>query len=145
MGGGGSGGEVTRIDLTQLTAAAEERLRQISTQGAKILLACERVDRRALDVQLNGSTALKDERITVCDSSAAETALQSVKNCSVVVAFTAEAIDTQFLNSIAEAALTSKKQGIHVRGREGAVIPSKVLAYRWASMTWGELEQILSS
>ncbi|MBZ0262269.1 MAG: hypothetical protein K8F90_16915 [Hyphomicrobiales bacterium] len=144
MGGGGSGG-FSRIDLTELSAAANDRLRKLAETGTRILFVSETDDRKLLDKSLQASKVFDMSKISVHDSSNPAGATEALQSSSVVIGFTSSTAKEDFLNAIAEAATRTKKQGIHVGVGESAIIPSKMKAYRWPSMTWKELEKIFAA
>lgn len=141
MGGSGGGGP-TSIDLSKLTKAAEDRLRQLAQTGTRILFACEKEDRKALDSHLARSKVFQAKNITTVDLNNQAGALEAVDNCSVVIVFTDGAAKADFLDKVVETALAKKKQGIHVKSNDKSLIPSKALAYRWPSLDWEKLEEM---
>jgi hypothetical protein len=141
--GGGSGG-VSRIDLSKLTGAAEQRLRQLAQAGTHILFACEVGDRKALDSHLKRSKVFDSKKYDVIDSSKGKAYEPLVDKSSVVVVFTDDAQQTAFLDDIVERALQKKKQGVHAKTKEAAQIPVKATAYRWPSLLWEKFEEMFS-
>jgi hypothetical protein len=139
MGGSGGGGP-TSIDLSKLTQAAEERLKQLAKTRTKILFACEKEDRKALDSHLARSKVFSPKDITVVDSGQKTEALNAIDGCSIIIVFTDSVQKADFLDQIIESSLVKKKQGIHVKAKDKSLIPSKALAYRWPSLDWEKLE-----
>jgi hypothetical protein len=140
---GGSGGStVSQIDLSKLTAAAEERLKQLAKSGARLLFACETVDRKSLESHLSRSKVFNKGKIAVFDASEEATAQGEIEKCSSIIIFTDATKTAGFLDKIVETALAKKKQGIHARGQKDALIPSKAMAYRWPSLEWDKLEEM---
>jgi transposase-like protein len=78
------------------------------------------------------------------DSSKAGDTAEKISAATVVIAFTNTAAKFVFLDSLAEQCLRLAKQGIHVRATANSLIPSKVTAYRWSSLTWDRLEEVFS-
>jgi predicted RNA-binding protein with PIN domain len=138
--GGSSGGGLSSIDLSKLTKVAEDRLRQLAQTGTRILFACEKEDRKALDSHISRSKVFDKKNIAIFDSTQSAEALREIDKCSVVVVFTDVAQTTDFLNQVAEASLQKKKQGIHAKAHDKSSIPSKVMAYRWPSLDWDKVE-----
>lgn len=143
MGGGGST-TISKIDLSQLTKAAEERLKQLSTAKGGILFACEEMDLKALNSHLARSAVFKAARHSVASGGKPDLALSQIASHAVVVFFTSDATSTDFLNSIADETLLKQKQGIHARAKPNSIIPSKVMAYRWPSLLWEEVEALFA-
>ena len=143
MGGGGSS-TVSRIDLSQLTKAAEERLKKLSAATGGILFACEASDLKTLTSHLQRSEVFKKSKYSVVSSDKPDSVTSQIARHSIVVAFTADASTSDFLNSIAEETLRQKKQGIHARAAPKSMIPAKVMAYRWPSLLWSEVEALFS-
>jgi hypothetical protein len=139
MGGGGSGGSY-QIDLSKLTAAAGERIREIVEKGVKVLFVCEAEDLKSLKSHLARSTVFNVEDYSILESSNADDFRQKLDSYSVVVAFTNEARKFDFLDSVADIVLGKKKQGIHVKATPAASIPPKISGYRWPSLSWDKLE-----
>jgi hypothetical protein len=139
---GGGSGSVSRIDLSKLTGAAEQRLRQLAQAGTQILFACEVEDRKALDSHLMRSKVFDPKKFDVIDSSRGSAYEPLVDKCSVVVAFTNDVQKTGFLDDIVERALQKKKQGVHAKTKEASQIPVKAMAYRWPSLLWEKFEEM---
>lgn len=140
MGGGSSG--VSRIDLSKLTGAAEQRLRQLAQAGTHILFACEIEDRRALDSHLKRSKVFDPKKYDVTDSSRGNGYAPLLDRSSVVVVFTDDVQQTAFLDDVVEHALQKKKQGVHAKTKEASIIPVKATAYRWPSLLWENFEEM---
>jgi hypothetical protein len=140
MGGGGGGDGPSQIDLSRLAQAAEERLKQLVKTGTKLLFACEKEDRRALDSHLARSKVFKAKDVSVVDSAEKTAGLEAVDKHSVVVVFTDDVKKADFLDQIVETSLAKKRQGIHVKAKDKSLIPSKAMAYRWPSIDWEKLE-----
>ena len=138
--GGSSGGGLSSIDLSKLTKIAEERLKQLAQSGTRILFACEKEDRKSLDSHLLRSKVFNKGKIAIFDASQEKAALAEIDNCSIIVAFTDAVQKAPFLDKIIEASLSKKKQGIHVKSKSNALIPSKATAYRWPSLDWEAFE-----
>jgi hypothetical protein len=141
MGGSGSEG-FSRSDMERLQKAAEERLRALASQSTLVLFACEVGDRRSLDSHLARSTVFEAQRLIVVDGTQENEAEQALDKSSFLILFTNTATETRFLSGLADKALLKKRAGLHVKANPDAVIPSKVMAYRWRSVTWQELETI---
>jgi hypothetical protein len=140
--GGSSGGGLSSIDLSKLTQAADERLKQLAQTGTRILFACEKEDRKSLDSHLARSKVFDPKKYDVFDSSSEAAALEEIAKCSIVVVFTDSVDKASFLDRVAEASLAKKKQGIHAKAKDNSLIPSKVMAYRWPSLDWKKVEEI---
>jgi hypothetical protein len=139
--GGGSGG-ISSIDLSKLTSAAEERLKQLAQAGTHILFACEAADRKALDSHLARSTIFDGKKCDVTDGSAGEAYKGLMVKSSIVIAFTDGTRNTEFLDQIIELAFQAKKQGIHAKANDNSKIPAKASAYRWPSLLWDKVEKM---
>ena len=144
MGGSGGGG-FSAADRSMLSDAANARLRELVDNSTKILFACEEIDRVTLDDRLGRSKVLPKERCTVVDASeGVDVAASSLDGASVLVTFTDAAEEAEFLNKVIDQGLLRKRRGLHVRNAGEAIIPSKVTAYRWPSMSWNEMEELFS-
>jgi hypothetical protein len=93
----------------------------------RILFACEKEDRKALDSHLARSKVFQPKDITVVDSNDKPGALKAVDDCSVVIAFTDAALKADFLDQVVETALAKKKQGIHVKSKDKSLILSMAI------------------
>jgi hypothetical protein len=137
--GGSSGSSFSSSDMAKLQAAAEERLRAIASKSSKILFACEQTDRGSLDALLARTPIFSGTRALVVDASQAGSLDKELDQAPLVVVFTDKSTQTTFLDKVTDAALLRKLAGVHVQAKPGALIPSKVTAYRWRSMSWNEL------
>ena len=142
--GGGSGG-LSSIDLSKLTDAAEQRLRQLAQAGTHILFACELEDHKALTSHLVRSKVFDPKKYDVTDASEGKTYDALVDKSSIVVVFTDNAKNTTFLDEVVESAFQKKKQGIHAKSKQGCQIPAKATAYRWPSLLWEKLEEMFTA
>jgi hypothetical protein len=140
MGGGSSG--VSGVDLSKLTGAAEQRLRQLAQAGTHILFASEEEDRKSLDSHLKRSKVFDSKKYDVTDSSKGDDYMRLLDKSSVVVVFTDNTQQTAFLDDVIEQALGKRKQGIHAKTKETARIPVKATAYRWPSLVWEKFEEM---
>jgi hypothetical protein len=131
-----------RLIFTKLTRAAEDRLKQLAQTGTRIVFACEKQDRKALDSHLKRSRVFNSKDFDVADSNDSDGAFKAIDSCSVVVVFTDTAQKADFLDRVVETALNKKKQGIHAKSTDKALIPSKAMAYRWPSLEWEKLEEM---
>jgi hypothetical protein len=61
-----------------------------------------------------------------------------------LVVFTDQTKGTLFVDSVIDKALANKIIGVHVKATPRSLVPSKIGAYRWRSITWQELEAIFS-
>src|ERR1700751_1652559 len=122
MGGSGGGGP-TSIDLSKLTKAAEDRLRQLAQTRTRILFACEKEDRKALDSHLARSKVFQPTDITVIDADDKAHTVKAVHYSSVFIVFTDAVQKADFLDQVVETALAEKKQGIHVKSKDKSLIP----------------------
>ena len=68
--------------------------------------------------------------------------LQPWRRRRFFVLFTNDTKTSKFFDGVMDPALQQKKSGVHVKGQPSALIPSKVTAYRWRSITWDELEAL---
>lgn len=143
MGGGGGGS--SGLDLSKLTQAAEDRLKQLAETGTRLMFACEGVDRKALDSHLARSKVFNRSKISIFDSKQRAAALDEIEKVNVVIVFTADATSSPFLDQIVEASLGKKRQGIHAKATEDSLIPTKATAYRWPSLTWDRLEKMFAA
>jgi hypothetical protein len=142
--GGSSGGGLSQIDLSKLTKAADDRLKQLAQSGTRILFVCESEDRKILDSHLARSKVFDRKKISVFDSTQGTAALAEIEKCSIVVVFTASTQKAGFLDQIVEACLSAKRQGILVKARDDSLVPSKAMAYRWPSLSWEKLEEMFT-
>jgi hypothetical protein len=143
--GGGSGGGFSSSEAEQVEKAAEARLKAIASRSTRILFICEEEDRRSLDSHLARSTAFEKERVTVVDNTKT-TAVDAVLDATTfLVAFTNETKAAPFIDGVIDKALVKKISGVHVKAQPRSLVPSKVGAYRWRSLTWQELEAIFSA
>lgn len=143
MGGSGGGGGFSSSDMAKLQEAADARLKSVASQSTKILFACEKEDRKALEARLAKSAVFKaKDRVVVIDSSQAGSEDKALAGSTFLCLFTDAAKTTKFLDVVIDKALAAKLSGVHVQANPSAVIPSKVTAYRWRSISWNELEAI---
>jgi hypothetical protein len=142
---GGSSGGLSNIDLSKLTKVAEDRLRDLAKSGTRILFACEKADRKALDSHLKRSDVFDSKKSSVFDSGEESKAMAGVDTASVIIVFTDEAKDCSFLDRVVESALKKKKQGIHAKAQNTSLIPSRATAYRWPSLDWAKLEEMFKA
>lgn len=140
---GGHNRDDTGPSLGKLTQAAENRLKELSKQGTRILFACEIVDRKALDSHISASKVFKD-KVSVFDAAAKDSALKNIDSSSVIIVFTDHADKADFLDEIVSAAAKAKKQGIHGKSMGTSLIPTMVSARRWSSLQWVELERMFA-
>jgi hypothetical protein len=141
MGGGGGGG-FSQSDADQVQKAAEARLKAIASKSTKVLFICEAIDKKSLESHLARSKAFPKERIEVIDSSQANKVDAALDAVTFVVAFTEEAKSASFIDSVVDKVLIKKIYGVHVKAQPKSLVPSKISAYRWRSITWDELEAI---
>ena len=91
------------------------------------------------------STVFKKERVTVIDSAQPKAVDAVLDSTTFLVAFTNETKAAPFIDAVIDKALEKKISGVHVKAQPRSLVPSKVGAYRWRSLTWPELEAIFSS
>jgi PleD family two-component response regulator len=144
MGGSGSGGGFSSSDMTNMQAAAEARLKAIASKSTKILFVCEKTDKQSLEAHLKKSTSFPKSRFAVLDASQASKVDALLENATFLVGFTDKTSAATFIDSVIEKALPKKMSGVHVKAHPKSLVPSKVGAYRWRSITWKELEAIFS-
>jgi hypothetical protein len=142
MGGGGGGSGISSSDMSKLQQAADERLRSLASNSSKVLFVCEEIDRSSLEAHIVDSHVFRKDRISLLDSSRAGDADGLIESSTFLVVFTDAATNTRFLDAVIDKALVKKMGSVHVKSRARSVIPSKVTAYRWRSITWAELEEI---
>jgi hypothetical protein len=140
MGGHGNNNDFSSDDMDRLRKIAEERLEALLAQSTKVLFACEQGDRRSLDSHLSRSTVIHKDKIIVIDSSEGERVDAALKEASMLVLFTNETRTTDFLDKLIDPMLAQQKNGFHVKAHDAAMLPSKVVAYRWRSVSWETLE-----
>jgi hypothetical protein len=145
MGGGGGGGGFSQSDAEQVQKAAEDRLKAIASQSTKVLFVCEAVDKKSLETLLAQSKVFSNNRFIVVDSSQANTIDAALVNATFLVAFTDQTKATPFIDSAIDKAIAKRISGVHAKAQANSVVPSKVSAYRWRSVTWKELEAIFTS
>jgi hypothetical protein len=142
MGGSGGGGGFSSSDMQKIQEAAEARLRALASNSTKVLFICEDGDKNSLDVHLAKSTVFKKGRFVVIEASQAAE-LDAVLDATTFVVFYTEAVKAApFIDIVIDKATAKKIGGVHVKGNSGAIIPSKITAYRMRSITWRELEAI---
>lgn len=142
--GGDGGSNISSVDLSKLTGAAEERLRQLAQSGTHILFVCETEDRKALESHLKRSKVFDPKKYTILDASTGKVFEDHLGKTSVVIAFTDEARKTQYLDGVIETVFQSKKQGLHAKAKDISHIPSKASAYRWPSLIWSKVEEMFA-
>jgi hypothetical protein len=91
------------------------------------------------------STVFKKERVTVIDSAQPKAVDAVLDSTTFLVPFTNETKAAPFIDAVIDKALEKKISGVHVKAQPRSLVPSKVGAYRWRSLTWPELEAIFSS
>jgi hypothetical protein len=144
MGGGGGGG-FSNDDASKVQEAAEARLRAIASKSTKVLFVCEESDRKSLDSLLGSSTVFPGDRTTIIDGRQASQVDATLDSATFLVVFTDQTKSTPFVDTAIEKATTKKISGVHVKAKPSSLVPSKVSAYRWRSLTWEELEAIFSA
>jgi hypothetical protein len=142
MGGSGGGGSFSSSDMAKMEQAAEARLKALASKSTKVLFVCEQVDRKALDSLLAQSRVFTTARAAVIDGSESQHIDAALDGTSFLVAFTSAAKGSPFIDAAIDKAFAKKIPGVHVKGLAKPLIPSKVTAYRWRSITWAELEAI---
>ena len=145
MGGGGGGGGFSSGDATKVQEAAEARLKAIASKSTKVLFVCEETDRKSLESHLARSKAFPKNRTAVIDSSQANKVDAALDSTTFLVVFTNEAKATPFVDSVIDKGLKAKISGVHVKAQPKSLVPSKIGAYRWRSITWEELEAIFGA
>lgn len=143
--GGGSGGGFSSSEAEQVEKRAEARLKVIASESTKVLFVCEEEDRKSLDSHLARSAVFTTERVTVVDSRRPAAIDAVIDSSTFLVAFTNEAKAASFIDGVIDKALAKKISGVHVKAQPRSLVPSKVGAYRWRSLTWQELEAIFSA
>ena len=143
MGGGSSGsGGITDARMAELAAAATKRLQELISTSSHLLFACEPADRKSLDARLKKSTTLQKKKYSIVENvTEAEPAL---KKSTFTVVYTEATTTTKFLDWVVDQTIVAKKAGVHVKGKNDALVPSKVSAMRWHSIGWNELESFFS-
>jgi hypothetical protein len=144
MGGGGGGGGFSSSEAEQVEKAAAARLKALASKSTKVLFVCQQEDRKSLDSHLARSTVLINDRISIIDSTQAKAVDTALEGATFLVAFTNEAKAASFIDSVIDKALTKKISGVHVKAPPKSLVPSKIGAYRWRSITWEELEAFFS-
>jgi PleD family two-component response regulator len=145
MGGGGGGGGFSSSDMAKMQEAAEARLRAIASKSTKILFVCENIDKQSLESHVAQSKAFPKNRTTVLDATQATKVDAQLESATFLVVFTDQTKSTAFIDSVIDKALLKKMSGVHVKAQAKSLVPSKVTAYRWRSITWKELEAIFSA
>jgi hypothetical protein len=145
MGGGSGGGGFSSSDMAKVQEAAEARLKAIASKSTKVLFVCEAIDKKSLESHLARSKVFPNDRTVVIGSAEANTVDTALDNTTFLVVFTNQTKSTAFIDSVIDKALTKKTSGLHVKAQPTSLIPSKVSAYRWRSLTWEELEAIFRS
>jgi hypothetical protein len=143
MGGGGGG--LSTEDASKVQEAAEARLRAIASKSTKVLFVCEESDRKSLDSFLERSTVFPRNRTAIIDGSQASLVDAALDSVTFLVVFSDQAQSTPFVDTAIDMALRKKISGVHVKAQPKALVPSKISAYRWRSLTWEELEAIFSA
>jgi hypothetical protein len=142
MGGGGGGSGISSSDMSKLQQAADERLRILASNSTRVLFVCEATDRASLDAHIAASEVFRSDRLAVLDGNQSSAADGLIESSTFLVVFTDTATNTRFLDAVIDKALVRKMGSVHVKSHPKSVIPSKVTAYRWRSITWAELEEI---
>jgi hypothetical protein len=144
MGGSGGGSPgISSSSISDILAAAEERLRQIAAEASHVLFGVEPGDRSSLDGLLAG---VDPKGMSFRVISSAQVPIDNdVLWANWVVVFTDNAQSTDFLDHVVEAAIRAKKAGVHVRASPSAKIPSRVTAYRWRSISWADFLALLAT
>jgi hypothetical protein len=128
--------------MSKMQEAAEARLKALASGSTKVLFICEQADRRSLDSHLARSQVFTASRIVVVDSGQPEQIDGALSGATFLVAFTNTATIATFIDSALDKALLKRIGVLHVQAHDKALIPSKVTAYRWRSVTWDQLEAI---
>lgn len=144
MGGGGGGGGFTSSDMTKVQEAAEARLKAIASKSTRVLFVCEAIDKKSLESHLARSKVFPKERTVVIDGAEANKVDAALDTTTFLVVFTNETKSTPFVDSVIDKALLKKISGVHVKAQPKSLMPSKVSAYRWRSLTWEDLEAIFT-
>ena len=140
--GGGSGGGFSQSEAQQVEKAAEARLKDLASKSTQVLFICQEEDRKSLDSHLARSAIFKPGRVTVVDSATPTVVDAALDHTTFLVAFTNETKVAGFIDGAVDKALHKKISGVHVKAQPRSLVPSKVGAYRWRSLTWEELEAI---
>jgi hypothetical protein len=146
MGGGGGGGGFSLSDAEKVQKAAEARLKDIASKSTKVFFVCETVDKKSLESRLaRASGVFPPNRLVVIDGNKASTVDSALGNSTFLVAFTNETKATAFIDGVIDQALEKRISGVHVKAEVTSLVPAKVRAYRWRSISWSELEAIFAS
>ncbi len=144
MGGGGGGGGFSPSDATKVQEAAEARLKAVASKSTKVLFACEATDKQSLELHLAQSKVFSKYRTALIDATQANKVDSELEKATFLVVFTDETKATAFIDSVIDKALRKKISGVHVKAQSKSLVPSKIGAHRWRSITWKELEAIFS-
>ena len=128
--------------MTKIQEAAEARLKTLASKSTKVLFVCEAVDRKSLDSHLAKSQVFPKGRAAVVDGSQPGQIDAQLDSSTFLVTFTNQTKNAPFIDVVVDKALVKKIGVVHVLAQTGALIPSKITAYRWRSITWDELEAI---
>lgn len=142
MGGSSDSSNFSSTHMSKMQEAAEARLKALASGSTKVLFICEQADRKSLDSHLARSQVFKGDRVVVIDGSQSAQIDEALGYVTFLVAFTNEATAAPFIDSVVDKALIKRIGAVHVQAHEKALIPSKVTAYRWRSVTWAQLEEI---
>jgi hypothetical protein len=108
------------------------------------LFVCEAVDRKSLDSHLARSQIFQKGNVAAVDANQSNGIDVQLDSTTFLVAFTDQTKSASFIDSVVDKALAKKIGVVHVQAQAGAMIPSKITAYRWRSITWGDLEAIFA-
>jgi hypothetical protein len=144
MGGSGGGGGFSSSDMSKMQEAAEARLKALASKSTKVLFVCEAVDRKSLESHLARSRIFQKNRTVVIDASQSKQVDAALDATTFLISFTNDTKDAPFIDSVIDKALAKKIGGVQVQAHPKALIPSKITAYRWRSITWDQLEAIFT-
>jgi len=111
-------------------------------RSSNFLFACEPADKKTLEARLKKSTVFQKKKYSIVDNK--EAAGAALEKSSFVVIYTDTTTETKFLDWVVDQAVSAKKAGMHVKGKPDAIVPSKVSAMRWRSVSWNEFETFFS-
>lgn len=144
MGGGGGGGGFSADHAEQVQKAAESRLKAVASKSTKVLFVCEAIDRKSLESHLPRSDVFPYDRIVIFDSNEANKVDAALDSTTFLVVFTDQTKTTAFIDSVIDKWVAKKMSGVHVKAQPKSLVPSRVSANCWRSLTWNELEVIFS-
>jgi hypothetical protein len=142
MGGGGGGGFSGTINVEEVRAAANRRIKSALGGNKPVaFLAPEKLHAEIVDRVLKTSS-LKSLQYEISDLEDANVA-SAVENSSLIVFYISDPEENSSMSSAADIVMTAKSTMIATQSKYGDFVPTFVQVYRTRIIGWEELSKIL--